>query len=199
MSHKTPAPGPESQPEDLGHILFAYESSKERQRLLAEYFGEGLANNELCIFVTSDAADKVTKDFLAAGLDIEEAVSEGNLRIFEMEETYLPHSKFVGNYMLMNVVNFIIDAKARGYEGVRTAGEMSWLCDHQEFFDDAMEYEEKITKLRDVSPEFTGLCLYPVREGSGKIVDTALHNHPSYVYDGTIQTNPFYRPDAVTA
>ena len=168
-----------------------YESRQERLQTLAEYFGEGLAKGELCVFVTPDTSKKVIKDFRSTGLNIAKAVQNGDLRIFEMLKTYLPHGKFVADFMLLNVANFIMEAKAKGFTGLRTAGEMAWLYDRPEFVADATDYESQVNDLNTDSPEFTGLCLYPVHKGSSAIIDGALKTHPFYMYDGIRQTNPF--------
>jgi|GEM_PF-1540479 len=186
-------------PEAFGHILFVYESKQKRLKVLADYFDQGLRNEELCILVTPESSEEIIQDLLSAGLDVREAVKNNDLRIFEMNEAYLPNGKFVGNYMLTNVVNYIVDAKARGYNGVRTAGEMAWLFDHPEFLEAASKYEQNVNKLNKVSPEFTGLCMYPVREGTSDIIDKALETHPSFIHDGTMETNPFNKPSPLSA
>lgn len=173
-------------------MLFLYEKPAERLRALADYFGAGLDRDELCVFVTPDSSPKVIDDFSSLGLHLDQAVEDGDFRIFEMAETYLPHGKFIANYMLVNVANFVIEAKAKGYTGIRTAGEMSWLDEHPEFLVGATHYETQINGLDTTNPEFTGLCLYPVHEGSSKLIDSALQTHPNFLYDGTVETNPFY-------
>lgn len=174
-----------------GHLLFLYESRQERLQTLTEYFGDGLAKGDLCVFVTPDTPKKVLRDFRSVGLDAKEAVEKGSLRIFEMVKTYLPHGKFVADYMLLNVANFIMEAKTRGYTGLRTAGEMAWLYGRPELLADATRYESQVNELNASNPQFTGLCLYPVRKGTSDILDSALKTHPSYIYDGTARTNPF--------
>jgi hypothetical protein len=174
-----------------GHVLFVYEGREERLKIVAEYFRDGLAKGELCIFVTLDPPRKVVSDFQSVGVDVKEAVERGKLRVFEMVQTYLPHGQFVANHMLSNVADFIHDAKAKGFTGLRTAGEMAWVYDHHESLTDATEYEYDVNGLSDDNPEFVGLCLYPLREGSGEVLDSALKTHPSFIYDGTLRTNPF--------
>jgi hypothetical protein len=170
-----------------GHVLFMYKNRQERLRTLAGYFGDGLAEGELCIFVTPDPPEKVIKDFLSVEFDASEAVENGSLRIFEMAETYLPHGKFVADYMLLNVANFITEARTKGYTGIRTAGEMAWLYEHPEFLSGATEYEQRVNGLNASNPEFTGLCLYPVRKDSKPILDSAIRTHPSFIYSGAAQ------------
>ena len=177
-------------PTSQNHVLFMYDSREERMRVLAEYFGDGLKRGELCIFVTPDP-EQTAENFRVVGLDVRQAIEKGSLRVFEMGETYLPSGKFAADFMLSNVKRFIKDAKAGGYKGLRTAGEMSWLHDHPEFVVSATKYEEQISGLAGDHSEFTVLCLYPLRESPGDVLDTAMRTHPSFIYDGTVQMNPF--------
>lgn len=180
-------------PEAHDHVLFMYSSPDERMRGLAEYFRKGLDNNELCIFVTPQAPVEVISLFKRLGFDVEESVKRGDLRIFDMVDSYLPDGKFVITDMLRNVIDFIMDAKDNDYSGVRTAGEMAWLYDKREYLDDATDYEQRVNELNATYPEFTGLCLYQVTEGAGQILDSALRTHPNLIYgDGQTTTNPLY-------
>jgi KaiC/GvpD/RAD55 family RecA-like ATPase len=140
------------------HVLFMYDSHEERMQVLAEYFSDGLANNELCFFVTPQSLEEVTRDFLDIGFDIRDVVERGDLRVSEMVKTYLPDGRFLADFMLANVKDFIHEAKQGGYRGLRTAGEMAWLCDHPDFVDDARDYEEMVTELALQNGEFMGLC-----------------------------------------
>lgn len=175
-----------------GHAFFLYSSTEERLSLIAEYFQQGLANNELCIFVTPETPRQAIESFARVGLDVGEAVAQGSLRIFEMNETYLPDGHFVSDYMLNNVSNFMEDAKAQGYSGLRTAGEMSWLDAHPEAMKEAVTYEAGVNGLNEPKPAFTGLCLYPIRDGFDETFQGAMRTHPSFIYNGEVRPNPHY-------
>ena len=182
-----------------GHISVLYDSPKQCMRLLAEYFKEGLAKNELCVFVWPAPKKQVIEELRVAGLDADEAVMSGDLRIFDMNSTYLPDGRFVADFMLDNVRNFIKDAREMGYKGLRTAGEMSWVYSHPDMIEEATAYEHDVNGLRDQNPGFTGLCLYPMRSHTTSTLKTALCTHPSFLYDdGEVRQNPFYgSPEAL--
>lgn len=175
-----------------GHAAFLYNTSEEQLELVAKYFKDGLANNELCIFVTSDVPDEVASKFMELDFDVYEPIQSGALRIFEMNDTYLPDGRFGANYMLANVSNFIAEAKSLGYSGLRTAGEMSWIYDHPEFIEQARKYEAKVNELGEQHPEFMGLCLYPVQDHFAKVLHDVSETHPSFIYDGRPRLNPQY-------
>ncbi|MBW3568996.1 MEDS domain-containing protein, partial [Candidatus Parcubacteria bacterium] len=106
-----------------GHTCFFYTDAVDRFGVLAQYFKQGLDKNELCIFVTAESQDDTIHYFMNAGLDVSKPVKDKALRIFEMNSTYISNGRFVTEYMLNNVSNFIDNAKEKGYSGLRTAGE----------------------------------------------------------------------------
>ena len=102
-----------------GHAALFYESPEEQLEILAQFFKDGIEQNELCIYVSSQPTEDILEQFAAHGFDARPAVTETNLRIFEMDKTYMPNGQFVANYMLHNLQDFIDDAKAAGYHGLR--------------------------------------------------------------------------------
>ncbi len=175
-----------------GHAFFLYNDADERHELLAAYLKQGLDNNELCILVTSELPDDILQSFSSLGFDAKTAYKNQSLRIFEMNQTYLPDGHFSAYYMLNNVATFINEAKANGYSGLRTAGEMSWLTERCEFTEDAEAYEQNVNNLCTPDSNFIGLCLYPVQDAFTDILASATRTHPSFVYDGRMQSNEHY-------
>lgn len=176
-----------------GHAAFLYSSPEERLELIAHYFQEGLAKNELCIYVTSEQPDDVAFKFIKLGFNVRRPLKDGALRIFEMNETYLPNGHFVADFMLANVSSYIEEAKELGHTGLRTAGEMSWIYDHPKYSNDAREYEARVNELSKDHPEFVGLCMYPVHDHFARVIHDTADTHPSFIHDGKIQLNPMFR------
>jgi hypothetical protein len=175
-----------------GHAAFLYNTSEERFEVLAKYFKEGLKNGELCVFVTADKPDDAADKLLEEGLDVREPIQTGQLRIFEMNDTYLPDGRFAANYMLSNVSNYIKEAKSLGYKGLRTAGEMSWIYEHPEFIEASHDYEDRVNDLGEQNPNFIGLCLYPIQDHFAKVLHDVSDTHPSFIYHGEPMANLHY-------
>lgn len=163
------------------HLLLMYKNPTERYAALADYFRQGLANGELCILAVPESAAEAATQLHRAGLDSHKAIRQNNLRIFGMVSAYLPRGTFASNTTLTNVVNYIIEAKAKDYNGVRTAGDMAWIYDHPEFLDDAIKYEDRIGQLQAITPGFTGLCMYPERPGAEAILAGVRRTHVSHI------------------
>jgi len=175
-----------------GHACFFYDNDSERTEVLAQYFQDGLDNHELCIFVTPDTQAEAVAKFFAVGFDAQAAIDKDELRVFEMNTTYMPDGEFAANYMLHNVNSFLEDAKAQGYHGLRTAGEMSWLHKNGKFTEEAVDYERQVNTVGDPGDHFMGLCLYPMQQTFSGLLDRVLRTHPSYIYDGHVRTSPYY-------
>ncbi len=73
----------------LGHTCFFYEDEQDRTELLVKYFEQGVANNELCIFVTADTVEDAVYNFGEYNEPLVKAYKDGALRIFEMNNTYI--------------------------------------------------------------------------------------------------------------
>lgn len=178
-----------------GHAAIFYDNPQELWRVLAEYFHTGFEENELGILVTHYTPDQVIEGFKSAGLNVINQISKGDLRLFNMKETYLPDGRFVSEFMSENVLSFIEDARKQGYSGLRTAGEMSWLKEHPEFSDEAHIYEHDVNKLTADNQTFTGLCLYAVDDDSPAPmidVEKVLETHPTYFYRGELLKSSAY-------
>ncbi len=175
-----------------GHAFFLYNDVDERHELLTAYLKQGLDNNELCILVTSELPNDILQSFSSLGFDAKTAYKNQSLRIFKMNQTYLPDGQFSADYMFNNVATFINEAKADGYNGLRTAGEMSWLAERPEYAEAAEAYEHNVNNLCTPDLNFIGLCLYPVQDAFTDILASAARTHPSFIHDGQIQSNKHY-------
>src|SRR5579884_4571346 len=80
------------------HKVFIYKTKPDRHSFLASYFKEGLSGGYLCIFVSPDSKEKVVDDFDRYGLNISDALERGAFRLYDMQETYLPHGEFVTGF-----------------------------------------------------------------------------------------------------
>ena len=172
-------------------IILLHKSVEERLDYLVRNYKEGFEQNKLCIYATPDCPEKAIDDFNAYGFDIQQAVANGSFKVFDMQQTYLPHGTFAVDFMLNNVEQFIEDAAKQGFNGTHTAGEMSWLYDQPDLWYEAIHYEGSINELQDCYPSFTGLCLYPTGK-STFIEDLALRIHPLKMECSTVIPNKEY-------
>ncbi|MDB5164508.1 MAG: hypothetical protein JWL89_134 [Candidatus Saccharibacteria bacterium] len=158
------------------HVSLFYDSSEQRLRFLANYIQVGLACGELCILVTSRTQAAAEARLLSMGLDIQQALRRGDVRIFNAREAYLTNSLFVVEYMRANVENLLSDAKAQGYRGIRTVGELSWLAGRETVSD---------------NEPLLGLCLYPIDDASLTDIKNTVPDDSGIIYAEQAQHEPY--------
>jgi hypothetical protein len=170
------------------HIFFIYSSPEERLKVLGEYIKQGLIKNELCILVTSEVPKVIIKKIKSTGIDLDSAYFKKSLKIYDMQETYFNSGKFIADYMLNNINEFLKDAKNHGFNGLRTAGEMGWLIQHPKSAIETVSYEKKVNNIvTDNNSPLVGLCLYPATTKTSskyyKTLQKLAKTHKSFVYN----------------
>lgn len=173
------------------HKVFIYKTMPDRYKFLVSYFKEGLCGGNLCIFASPDSKERVVEGLSSHGLDISDALESGAFRLYDMHETYLPHGEFVTALMIRNVERFIRDAEQLGYNGLYTAGEMTWVYQESHFWHDVEEYENEVNALQRRHRTFNALCLYPTRKSS-LVEEIVMRTHPLKVSDEGIRVNERY-------
>jgi hypothetical protein len=152
---------------------------KDRDQLIAAlvpYFVAGLQGNERCLWVAAPPlpAKEAIEALRDAWDGVDDAVRSGALRIIDFEDWYLTSKDLKG----LDVVELWIDEEERaladGYDGLRIAGNTSFLApaDWAAF----MEYE------RAVSARFHGrhivaLCSYSQEHCHGAQISEAMEAH----------------------
>jgi hypothetical protein len=179
-----------SNPPIRGHVVFLYESPADRMELVCKYMQEGLELNELCIYVTPCCEKQVTKNFKSVGFNPAKFIKKGSLKIFEMEETYLPDGDFVAKYMMENLINYLDAAESMGYSGLRTAGEMGWFTSYPQYLEDTAENAQVVDSWSSETDNSTGLYLYPVQNNFKQQFRSLIDSPTMLIYDKNIEHSP---------
>lgn len=175
-----------------GHSCYIYEGEEDRFKLLAQYFEQGLKNNELCVLVTAEFEEDAIHSLTSHGLDTDKYVRNKSLRIFQIIPTYIQNGRFIADFMIANVSNFILSAQNEGFRGIRTAGEMNWMKDYPETSEEALSYEARVDGLISRSPDFVGLCLYQMNDHKSQLLDAVAKVHPTIIQNRTLRLSPSY-------
>jgi two-component system, chemotaxis family, sensor kinase Cph1 len=175
------------------HTCAFYETPTDRLRILANYYKTGLDRGELCIFITDQVPRDLIKKLKRYGLDAAQAVADGDLRIFPVKPTYLEDGTFKAPRMLDNLKNFVKQALAQGYNGVRGGGDMAWLAGRPPGWQDITRYEAKIN-LFIRGHRFTGICLFPRDLLDSDFTQKIIQTHQGMVRSGRYHDNPYYEP-----
>jgi hypothetical protein len=95
--------------------------------------------------------------------------------------------------MLRLLNEAVEEALNRGFSGLRTCGDMSWLIQEPPGSDELVEYEALLNSFFR-GMRACGMCLYDRRRLSAHLIDQGLTTHSSVILDGCHKLNSFYRP-----
>ncbi len=176
------------------HICMVYCDREQQITALAEYFKTGFRLGQQCVYVSdADTARFVRNVMMRAGMDVEADVSDGSMTFLTPEQTYLAGGDFNGDKMIALVEAMIADAYAAGFNGLRGAGDMSWVLGAKVTGREIVAYESKINRLFEQYP-FMGMCQYDENRFHAEAVRMLISTHPTILKGGEIIKNPNYMP-----
>ncbi len=158
------------------HFCQFYEDECDLVDLLVPYFKAGLAQRELCMWITSAPlqVEEATAALVRAGVDVDACTRDGRLKILDHADWYLRGGVFDAGRVLHDWVAELEAARARGLEGLRLSGNTFWL--ERSLWDDFTEYEAAVDEVVGGLP-MLALCTYSLRRcGAPEILDV-MSNH----------------------
>lgn len=178
------------------HICMIYSDREQQITALAEYFKTGFRLGQQCVYVSdAQTADFVRNVMMRAGMDVEADVRDGSMRFLTPEETYLVNGDFKGDAMIDLIEAMIAEAYAAGFNGLRGAGDMSWVLGANVTGKELLAYESNINRLFEQYP-FMGMCQYDAGRFSADAVKMLIKTHPTLLKGGQIVRNSSYTPPA---
>ncbi len=111
------------------------------------YFKAGLENHEVCLWVTGRAfnAEEARSALRTAVPDLDARERDKQIDIANGEEWYGAREKLRPHELVSGLVQREQDALARGYAGLRTNGNCSWVSPGQ--WADFLDYEGLVQKV----------------------------------------------------
>jgi hypothetical protein len=174
------------------HACWFYDSVEQQIATAIEFIHEGLNRGERCIYIgVHHTPDEFRVLMQSAGVDVAAHESRGALQILTKEETYLEGGHFSIERMVAQIDTAIAQARADGFIGLRTCGDMSWVLDGTVSADDVRRYEI-LCDQRFYSARLVGICLYDRRIIPPELFQCTLTTHPLVGTSEGVQRNPFY-------
>lgn len=158
------------------HACHFYRDREELVDALRPYFAEGLRNRERCLWITAPPLPaNGALEALKVGFDaVDEAVATGALRVLDYNQWY----EGAGGLKGVDVVQFWLDeeerALAEGCNGLRIAGNMSFL--KPDDWATFIEYEHAVTAHFN-GRRIVALCSYPASLAEGQQENEVLEAH----------------------
>jgi len=159
------------------HMCQFYQRKEDLSDILVPYFTAGLANNESCMWVTSEAlgAEDARAALAKVVANLDDYVYDGQLHILDASQWYTKSGKFEPHRVLQGWVDKEKEAVNRGFDGLRCAGDTPWLekRDRREFVDYEAEIDNVIVNYRMIA-----VCCYSLDMCQAPDLIDVVDNHP---------------------
>ncbi len=163
------------------HFCLFYQTKQDLIDILLPYFKAGLENNEFCIWVTSEPLDEIeVREAIGRALPhFDRYLERGQIEIVPYTGWYLKH----GSFNLQRVLNAWIDklnqALLKGFDGLRTAGNITWL--EKGNWRNFIDYEEAMQKTIG-QYQMIALCAYSLDNcGASELIDVFSQHQSGFI------------------
>jgi two-component sensor histidine kinase/PAS domain-containing protein len=160
------------------HVCRFFSNGTDLRDTLVPYFKAGLENNERCLLVAMEpfGADDARSALRGAVADFDRRERRKQIEIHDVRAWYNSDSIINGEEIVAGLLASEAQARADGYNGFRTHGNIGWLGRNQ--WEDFQDYEAGVTRgLR--GRRMISMCSYCLDScGSKELLDvTTRHSH----------------------
>ena len=161
------------------HIVFIYEDTAELTSFAVPFIRDGLARGERCVYIAGDLEPiEVTEALAAGGVDVTRAMERAALAVVSAQEFFaLP--PFDAARVVGLARRRATEAIARGFTGLRIAGEMMWTL-HAGLHGDALVNFESLWD-EAVPGRIIGACLYRRDRFHPAVLQRLIRSHAKVV------------------
>jgi len=161
------------------HVSLHHHNRDEMWRLFQPYVAWHLRRRAPFLWVheTGLRDDSLTR-LRGEGVDPEQLIASGHLRLLDPSEAYLRTGSFDPDRMVDFMESAILDFRSMGHTAVLISGEMVWSLCGAPGVDGMIDYEGKLNGLLRRHPGVTIVCHYDVERLGSKTTLGALCTHP---------------------
>lgn len=106
--------------------------------------------------------DRIVERVRDEGIDPDEAIEHGLLRLIPARESYLSQGTFSADYMVSFVRRMMNAMRAEGFRRILLTGEMDWYFSGEKGVEEIHAYEHRLNALMEEYPEWTIVCQYDI-------------------------------------
>ncbi|MCJ7632039.1 MEDS domain-containing protein [Candidatus Bathyarchaeota archaeon] len=175
------------------HLCSFYENKEEQFQVVVPFIVDGLVKNEKCLYIADEnTVSEIKSGLIIHGIDVDERIRTGQLKIITAKQSYLKSSRFVLDEMISLLESFLDDAQKEGYAASRVAGELTWLLRDLDSLDEFFEYENRLNGFFKDKPVKL-LCQYDSSKFFGNVIVRALKTHPRVLVGLDLYENTYYK------
>lgn len=178
------------------HFAQVYDSRDEQFATAAPFIDAGLRAGERCLYAYADNSRPAVVTALDdAGVDVETALDDDQLRLVEAESLCLDDGELDADAMIDQLEAVIEDAHAaRDCSGIRITGELSFLADTDVSLETFRQYEARITEIGGTEYETPTLCQYAAAAFPAEVLEEVLQSSRHYASNGIAPATDSYQP-----
>jgi hypothetical protein len=170
------------------HTCVFYRSEDVLFELLTPYIAEGILKGERCFCAQKpEFIKRLVYDLSFLGIDTEREIRRGALELHTEDEAYFPNKRFEPAVMLEMLTRSIGDAVEKGFQGLRTAGEMSWAVRGRNECDRVIGYEKMVEECFP-GKAVIGICQYAMNEFPPDVLNSVLESHRQHLAETTAES-----------
>jgi hypothetical protein len=175
------------------HVCTLYGSRAEQLGAAIEFVRGGLAGGERCLYVCCEQTpDEFREELRRAGIDADAEEARNALELITKHEGHLEGGAFDAARMIEMLAAALSEALATGFNGLRGAGDMTWLLDRAPGSHELLAYEALLNYFCANRPVIL-LCQYSREKLPPKILESCLATHPQVRVEAPrLLRNPFY-------
>ena len=143
------------------HLCHLHQSDDELIDLMVSYFKNGLERNALCLWLSSEPLGQQVMKALRDGIPhFDRCQKKGQILAVPHTEWYLRDGRLDASTAVKHASDALVQAKARGFDGIWVAGESSWVgkTERRTF----VTYEETVGEFISGAAA-VALCAYPIQ------------------------------------
>jgi PAS domain S-box-containing protein len=158
------------------HFCLLYKTAEELLEILVPYFAQGLAENEFCMWVTSELVDvEQAKAALRAVVpNLDACIASGQLEIVHYTDWYIRDGQFDGERVLRGWAEKVEMVERLGFEGLRLTGDTFWL--EKAVWRGFTRYEEMVHHIIGAK-RILALCAFPFPRCDIREIFDIIANH----------------------
>jgi hypothetical protein len=180
------------------HICAFFNGMDEHYRVLQSFIKDGFDTGDKAFHLVDPARrEDHLRRLAGAGIDVEEAMTSGQLEVHPWEDGPLHGERFDQDTWLAGFEEVLSSGRTSGYAKTRFLAQMEWALVDMPGIDDMIEFDARVNY---VVPRYGDpvICAYDLTKFGANTVMYALRTHPVVIIGGLLQENPFYMdPDEI--
>lgn len=175
------------------HVCLYFRNPNEQWEAFRTYFLEHYrANLPTTYLHHASSRDRLIECVHNEGIDPQDAINRGLLRLVPAQESYLRQGVFSADFMISFIRLIMMRLRADGFSKHLITGEMDWFFSNILGREEIHSYERRLNKVLDDNPDVTIVCQYDITRFNGEGVLQACCSHPLVHLDEQVRRGFFF-------